>query len=253
MCIRDSNSITPEIAVRLAAAWQLINADGQIRAVVLTGSGDRAFCSGADLRRLISLLTGAREPAPGDPWDRALKEKPSLASEGMLQLPVLHRPIIAAINGSAIAGGMEVVEATDIRVAAEPAMFGLPQAKLGLFPTGSTVKLPRQIPYCHAMELLLTGNLVSARKALEMGLVNYVVPGSQVLERAIQIAECIAANSPAAVKAIRESVKACSAISELDHAINKEAEFSRAVFQGPDAREGPVAFLEKRIPRWSKL
>lgn len=146
-----------------------------------------------------------------------------------------------------------MLQAADIRVAAEHASFGLQQAKLGLFPTGSTVKLPRQIPYCHAMELLLTGNLVSAQQANRMGLLNYVLPKEQVLPKALQLAECIAANSPAAVKAIRESVSACMALSNVEEAMQKEASFSRPVFEHPDAKEGPLAFLEKRAPNWSKL
>jgi len=247
------NSITPEVAVRLAEAWDACNRDGDCRVVVITGSGARSFCSGADLKQLITLMTGSRQPAAGNQWDKAVVEDPRLASRGMLREPVLERPLIAAINGSAIAGGMEMVLAADIRVAAEHALFGFTQPKLGLFPSGVTARLPRQVPFCHAMELLMTGNLVSAQRAMEMGFVNYVVPTEGVLPMALQIAEAIAANSPAAVKAIRESIKSCLSIADEEEAARRETDFSQPVFDGPDAKEGPRAFLEKRRPRWSKL
>merc|ERR1719323_2698499 len=135
----------------------------------------------------------------------------------------LEKPIIVALNGSALAGGCEMMQGSDIRVAAESALIGLSEAKRGLFPAGgSSVRLPRQVPYARAMEILLTAEPVSAAQALEMGFVNYVVPKEQVLPKALEIAAKIAANGPIAVQEIRKSVKACLSIPDVGAAMKKE-------------------------------
>jgi enoyl-CoA hydratase len=242
------NAVNPELAVRLAGAWEEVKEDPEIRAAVVTGAGDKSFCAGADLARLIPLFTGAR--APEDEWDEALRRDPMLSNRALLREFDPEKPIVAAVTGFCIAGGMEMLQATDLRVAAEDAKFGLQEPKWGLFPiSGSTVRLPRQIPYAVAMEILLTGELIDADRAYEIGLVNRVVPRGQVLATALGLAQTIAENGPVAVRAIRRSVRACTALPEKD-ALALERELGMPVFQTEDAREGPRAFKEKRKPRF---
>ena len=237
------NAFSPEMVVRLADATEEIAKDDGVRVVVITGAGDKSFCSGADLKRLIPLITGARDPE--DEWDHALRDNPRKTEKAIRRFDP-DKPVIAAVNGFAVAGGMELLQTTDIRIAAEHARFGLQEPKWGLFPlAGSTVRLPRQVPYCQAMEILLTGNLIDAERALHMGLINHVVPGDQVLPTAMEFAETIAANGPLAVQAIRRSVRACTGLPEKE-ALKVETELGMPIFGTEDAREGPRAFAEKR-------
>jgi enoyl-CoA hydratase len=240
------NAVNPEVVVRLAEAWEEVSRDDAVRVAVITGAGDRAFCSGADLKRLIPLMTGARQP--DDEWDEALRKDATLASRALLREYDPGKPVIAAVNGFAIAGGMEMLQGTDIRIASDDARFGLQEPKWGLFPIGgSTVRLPRQIPYALAMEILLTGELIDATRALEMGLVNRVVPKTEVLPTALAVADTIAANGPFAVAQIRRSVKACLGLPEAQ-ALDLERKLGAPVFASEDAKEGPRAFGEKRRP-----
>ena len=239
------NAINPEVAVRLAQAWQQVRDDDNVRVAIVTGTGS-AFCAGADLGQLIPLRTGARQPE--NEWDRQVVETPNLTGRAILRNFDAEKPVIAAINGHAIAGGMELVQGTDIRVSCPEAKFGVQEVKWALFPAGgSTVRLPRQLPYSKAMELLLTGDLVAAHEALALGFLNYVVPAGEVLAKAIEIAQKIAANGPLAVKAIRQSARACLGHPE-DDALRMELELAALVFQTEDAKEGPRAFMEKRAP-----
>ncbi|MEE8302334.1 MAG: enoyl-CoA hydratase-related protein [Candidatus Tectomicrobia bacterium] len=239
------NAINPEVAVRLAQAWQQVRDDDNVRVAIVTGTGS-AFCAGADLGQLIPLRTGARQPE--NEWDRQVVETPNLTGRAILRNFDAEKPVIAAINGHAIAGGMELVQGTDIRVSCPEARFGVQEVKWALFPAGgSTVRLPRQLPYSKAMELLLTGDLVAAHEALALGFLNYVVPAGEVLAKAIEIAQKIAANGPLAVKAIRQSARACLGHPE-DDALRMELELAAPVFQTEDAKEGPRAFMEKRSP-----
>lgn len=249
---QQMNSLNPEVVVRLARLYKQLNEDPATRVVVLTGAGDRVFSAGADLKRLITLTTGARKAE--DDWDRALVADMSMSNFALLRNDqALEKPIIAAINGSAFAGGCEIAQGTDIRVAADHAQFGLSEAKRGLFPAGgSSVRLPRQVPYARAMEILLTAEPVTAQQAMEMGFVNYVLPKEQVLPKALEIAATIASNGPVAVQNIRKSVKACLSIPDVAQAMKKENEFAKVVFAHPDAKEGPKAFAEKRKPVWGK-
>lgn len=153
------NAITPEMACRMADAFADASADDAVRVVILTGAGDKAFCSGGDLGRMLPLMTGAREPE--DEWDRRVLDDPAVMARSSLRGYAFDKPVVAAINGACLAGGMETVLATDIRIAAEHATFGLPEVKRALIPfAGSLVRLPRQVAYCHAMELLLTGDAI---------------------------------------------------------------------------------------------
>ncbi|MCZ6644313.1 MAG: enoyl-CoA hydratase-related protein, partial [Gammaproteobacteria bacterium] len=199
------NAINPEVSVRLADAFQDAKDNEEVRVAVLTGTGS-TFCAGADLGQLIPLMSGARQPE--NEWDERLVSDPGTTGRALLRNFDVGKPVIAAINGHAIAGGMEIVQGTDIRVSVADAKFGVQEVKWAIFPAGgSTVRLPVQIPYAKAMELLLTGDLITAAQALDYGFLNYVT--EDVVGKAMEIAEKIAANGPLAVKAIRRSVKEC--------------------------------------------
>lgn len=242
------NAISPEVVVRLSQAWETVRSDGSIRVAVVTGAGDGSFCSGADLGRLIPLMTGARQPE--DEWDQQVVADPMLGMKALLRNFDPEKPIIAAINGSVMAGGLEFVEGMDLRVTANTAQFALREVVWGLFPIGgSTVRLPRQIPFAPAMEILLTGNLLSAERALELGFVNYVLPREEVLPKALELAETIASNGPLAVKAVRKAARECLGLPE-DQALARELDIGMPVFATRDAREGPRAFKEKRKPNF---
>jgi enoyl-CoA hydratase len=240
------NALSPEVLVRLDDAWREVAADDGVRVAVLTGAGDKAFCAGADLARLVPLMSGAR--AAEDEYDERLLADGALANRATLRVTDLDKPVIAAINGSAIAGGMEIVQGTDLRIAAEGAKFGVQEVKWALFPMGgSTVRLPAQLPHAIAMELLLTGDLIDAQQALAYGFVNRVVPAAEVLGCSIDLAERIAANGPLAVRAVKRSVRDCLGHPEVE-AMAREITHGGPVFATEDAREGPRAFLEKRPP-----
>lgn len=237
------NAINPEVAARLADAWAAVREDDQVRVAILTGTGS-AFCAGADLGQLIPLFSGTRKPE--NEWDARVASDHELVRRSLLRDYDPEKPIIAAINGHAIAGGMEIVQGTDIRIAVPEAKFGVQEVKWAVFPAGgSTVRLPVQLPYAKAMELLLTGDLVTADEALKLGFLNYVT--ADVMGKALEIAGKIAANGPLAVKAIRRSVKECLGKPERE-ALQIEHEISMPVFQTEDAKEGPRAFMEKRAP-----
>ncbi len=239
------NAINPEVAVRLAQAWEHVRDDDNVRVAIVTGRGS-AFCAGADLGQLIPLMTGARQPE--NEWDRKVVDTSGLTSCALLRNFDPEKPVIAAINGHAIAGGMELVQGTDIRVSCPEANFGVQEVKWAIFPAGgSTVRLPRQLPYSKAMELLLTGDLIAAHEALELGFLNHVVSAGEVLAKAREIAQKIAANGPLAVKAIRQSARACLGRPE-DDALRMEREIAAPVFHTEDAKEGPRSFMEKRAP-----
>jgi enoyl-CoA hydratase len=170
--------------------------------------------------------------------------------EPLLKGRRLTKPLIAAVEGPAVAGGTEILQATDIRVAGESARFGVSEARWGLFPLGgSAVRLPRQIPYTVAADLLLTGRHITAAEALEIGLIGHVVPDGQALDRALEIAEQIAANGPVAVRAILRAIRETEGMPEND-AFAAEARIGMAVFGSEDAKEGPRAFAEKRQPQF---
>jgi enoyl-CoA hydratase len=239
------NALNPELAVRLIDALQRVGNDADIRVAILTAAGDRAFSSGGDLAETIPLMTGAR--APRNDWDRRwLRER---GGGGPFKTDA-GKPLIAAVNGDAVAGGMELVQNCDIRIAVPTARFGIPEPRVGLFPGGaSTVRLPRQMPYALALEYLLTGDLMSADFACRHGFLNHVVPREELMDRALAIARRIAANGPLAVQAIRASVRACQGLPE-EQALQLESQFAEPILHTLDAQEGPRAFLEERTPRF---
>ena len=200
------NAIDPEMLCRLGDAWDEIDGDDEIRVVILTGQG-KTFCAGADLDKLVSR--SMQKLPPEDEFEKRCREDPQVIFKGLLRNRQLTKPLIAAIEGPCIAGGTEILQSTDIRVAAESATFGVSEVRWGLFPTGgSTVRLRRQIPYTWAMEMLLTGDHYAAADALRMGLIGRVVPDGQALAVARDIATRIAANGPLAVQAVKRSVQA---------------------------------------------
>jgi enoyl-CoA hydratase/carnithine racemase len=242
------NSFNPETIVRLAEAWKQVNTDDDIRAAIVTGAGSVAFSAGADLGRLIPLFTGARKPE--DEWDERLLADRRQGDAALLRNYDVDKPVIAAINGFCIAGGMELIQATDLRVASENASFGLQEVKWAIIPAaGSLARLQRQIPYCKAMEILLTGNRIDAQEAWRIGLVNYVMPQEQLMARAEELASTIAANGPLAVRKIKEAVRRTSG-RPLEEAFKIENEIARDVMRSEDAREGPRSFMEKRKPNY---
>jgi enoyl-CoA hydratase len=224
----------------LAEAWLRFRDDDGLLVAIVTGAGNKSFCAGANLKSLIPALTAAA--AGGGSPDL------ELLHQAFIKKMDLWKPVIAAVNGYCFAGGVELLEATDIRVASEKAVFALPEPKWGLFPAGgSTIRLPRQIPYVWAMEILLTGGRISAGQAYAIGLLNRVVPPDEVLPEARKIAHAICENGPLAVKAVKESTLRCLSVSE-EEAYRIEDEMFRKVFSSEDAREGPRAFAEKRRP-----
>lgn len=243
------NSLSPEMLVRLAEAWYEFRDSKDLRVAILTGAGDDDFCAGGDLKRTMPLLTGARQPE--DEWDRKLLANLQQFTDAILRGFEIYKPIIAAVNGNALGGGTEMTNACDLRVASEHAVFGTPEAKVGLIPGGGSIsRLPRQVPYAKAMEMLLLGGSFSAREALAMGLLNYVVPHAELMAKARQLAERLAENGPLAVRKIKEGVVRSSGLT-LAEALEVEDEVSVAVLGSKDAREGPRAFKEKRKPRFT--
>tara|TARA_B000000460_G_C21513392_1_gene392179 strand:- start:112 stop:915 length:804 start_codon:yes stop_codon:yes gene_type:complete len=239
------NAMNPEVFVRLYDAFHEIESNNDIRVAIITGTGDKAFCAGADLGRLIPLMNGVRQPE--DEWDNRWVNEVNKQGTYLMGRDTV-KPVIAAINGHAIAGGMELVQGTDIRISVPEAKLGVQEVKWALFPAGgSTVRLPRQIPYAKAMELLLTGDLITAEEALKCGFLNYVVEPAELMNKAMQIAEKLAANGPMAVQAIRKSAREVWGRPE-EEALKLESTYSAPVFQTEDAIEGPKAFMEKRLP-----
>jgi enoyl-CoA hydratase len=240
------NALSPEMVVQLAEAWTDFRDDGDARVAILTGAGDRAFCAGADLARLIPLITRARQP--DDEWDERLLADGSIMQAALLRGFELYKPVIAAINGFALAGGTEIIQVTDLRLAVPHAELGLSEVMRGLFPAGgSTVRLARQIPHCKAMEILLTGQPMGAEEAYRIGLINEIVAPERLMPRAEELARLLSENGPLAVQACKESVLRTSGL-PLNEALQIENECAARVFTSEDAIEGPRAFIEKRKP-----
>jgi enoyl-CoA hydratase len=243
------NALSPEMLVRLAHAWYEFRDTKDLRVAILTGAGDESFCAGGDLKRTMPLITGARQPE--DEWDDKLMGNLQQFLDAILRGFELYKPVIAAVNGEALGGGTEITNACDLRVAAEHAVFGTPEAKVGLLPGGgSLTRLPRQVPYAKALEILMIGDSFSAREALQMGLLNYVVPKQDLMAKARELAGKLAANGPRAIQKIKEGVIRSSG-RPMAEALEIEDEVSAVVMSSKDAREGPRAFKEKRKPQFT--
>lgn len=226
------NSLTREMLVGLEAAFDDFNADPNLLVAIFTGAGERAFCTGLDLKVALPALNDGDTMGYDDPAKRPFQN--------------VFKPIISAVNGVCVAGGVEFMLGTDIRIASEHVKFGLAEVRWGVVPAGgSHIRLPQQIPWAIAMELLLTGATINAKRAYEIGLINKVVPADRLLDEALAFAEKIAENGPLAVRTAKEIAV---------RALNNEPKFvlektmAERVFQSEDAREGPSAFAAKRKP-----
>ncbi|MFQ5697144.1 MAG: crotonase/enoyl-CoA hydratase family protein [Myxococcota bacterium] len=236
------NAFSPLMLLGMFDAWQLLRRDEALRCAILTGAGG-TFCAGADLKAMHSDRI--------DPeLQKRFQEVPDLHWQALLRHNPPHKPIVAAVEGFAIAGGTEILQGTDLRVAGASARFGVAEVRWGLFPLGgSTVRLRRQIPYTRAAEILLTGRQVPAAEALEIGLIGHVVPDGQALAKARELAEAVARNGPLAVQAVTRSLRELGNLPE-DEALARELEIGQPIFATEDAREGPRAFAEKRVPEF---
>src|SRR4029077_11569785 len=240
------NALNAEMLCRLADAWQYVNDDPAVRVAILTGAGEDAFCAGADLDRLVRMMQGLG--AAESELHQRLIEDFTIIYKGLLRNFEVTKPIVAAVKGFCVAGGTEILQTTDIRVAAEDARFAIAEVKWSLFPMGgSTARLPRQIPFCNAMEILLMGEQFSAADALRIELINRVVPAARVMSEARRYAEVICGNGPLAVQAVKRSVLAGLGRPTAE-ALDKEAEIGIPVAGSEDAKEGTKAFKEKRKP-----
>jgi enoyl-CoA hydratase len=228
------NAMTRAMLADLCALWDRLDAS-QCRCVILTGAGDRAFTSGADLGGDLS----------------ANAETAAVVNRALLKDTPFSKPIVAAVNGDCVAGGLELLLSTDIRATVPQARFGLPEVRWSIYPFGgATVKLAQQIGHVHAMDLLLTGRLVDAAFAQRVGLVNHIVPAERLMPWAFETAAAIAANSPSAVQAVKTQISSAIA----DHAKSREAleqTLGERVRASPHFKEGVAAFLEKRRPNYS--
>src|SRR5690349_5047369 len=241
------NALSLDMLVRLADAWDEIDRDDTVRAAVLTGA-EGSYCVGGDLA--AGWMGGNRSSEPTEHEQRAMADM-SIIGRGLLLTSWLRTPLIAAVNGDCMGGGCEMLQQTDIRVAEEQARFGVPEARRGLIAgAGSTMRLKRQIPYAVAMEMLLTGRILSAEEALRWGLVTHVVPRGEGLAKAHEIAEIIAANGPLSVAASKASAIETGWLPE-EEARPIEAGYSSMVTRSNDAQEGMKAFVEKRPPNFT--
>ncbi|MBI3708283.1 MAG: enoyl-CoA hydratase/isomerase family protein [Proteobacteria bacterium] len=232
------NALNPAAHAELARAFDLYAGDSSLRVAIVTGSGDRAFCVGSDLK------AKAQSGKAGD-------DMPATGFAGLCMRFDLNKPVIAAVNGAAIGGGLEIVLACDLAVAAEHAVFCLPEPLVGLAALGGggLQRLARQIPLKQAMRLILTAERITAKQAAEMGLINVVVPADQVLERAREFAQAIVKAAPLAIEASK-AVALSSLSLSLERSILDPHPAAARMLASEDAVEGPLAFSQKRSPRW---
>lgn len=227
------NAVNPAVAAGLAAAMDRLDGDRALSVGVLTGAGG-TFCAGLDLK---AFLRGEVPHVSGRGF------------AGLVERPP-RKPVIAAVEGYALAGGFEVALACDLIVAAEDAKFGLPEVKRSLVAAaGGLIRLPRRIPYHQAMELALTGDPITGGRAYELGLVNRLVAPGRALEGALELAEAVGRGGPLALAASKQIMAGALDRTEAD-AFAWQREISGPVFSSADAREGASAFAEKRAPRW---
>ena len=222
------NSLNPEVGAGIIAAIDEANSNPEVRTLIITGAGEKIFCAGMDLKAF------------------AAGENMGPVVACLVKLTKCEKPVIAAVNGMALAGGFEVMMKCDMVVAAAHAKFGIPEVKRGLVAAGGATRLPRRIPLQIALELGLTGESMSAARALELGLVNRVVPAADVMSAALALAALITANGPLAVQATKRLMWDEIGEDQLEH-IGRTV---GPVFASEDAREGATAFAQKRTPEW---
>jgi len=244
------NSADMEHFKQLRQAWERFGTDDDAWVAIVTGVGD-AFFTGADLKTYVPEITKFQRQIAEEGLTEIDGYRIDDGTRAVLRGAKLWKPIVAAVNGYCTAGGMEMLGGCDIRVASAEAQFAVMEPKRGLFAGGgTTVRLPRQIPFPFAMEFLLCADLVPAERAYEMGLLNAVVPKDQLMDTALDYARRITANAPLAVQATKQSVWEGLGMSLRD-AYKNESALAAAIFQTNDATEGPKAFAEKRPPRWT--
>ena len=224
------NSLTAEMLLGIEEAMKAFDEDPDLWVAIFTASGQKAFSSGLDLKEAAPMLTGGDQLGFAD-WTKR-------------QFSDVYKPIICAVNGFCIAGGMEMLLGTDLRIAAEHATFGLGEVRWGLVPLGGThIRLPRQIPWAISMQLLLTGKNIDAQRAYEVGLINEVVAADQLMPTALEWAQKLCRNGPLAMKTAKEiAVRSL----ELEKGFVLEKALGQKVLNSEDAKEGPQAFAEKR-------
>lgn len=233
------NALSLPMLVGMADAWVEADEDDDVRCIILTGAGGD-FCTGMDLKAF------AGGDQSDEKYQQRMADDPDLHWKALLRHYQPKKPLIAAVEGYAVAGGTEILQATDIRVAGESATFGVFEAKRGLFPLGgSTVRLRRQIPFTVAMDMLLSARSMTAEEALRYGLIGHVVPDGQALAKAKEIAAVIGECGPLAVEAIKRSVRETEGMSE-EEGLAHELEIGWPIFGTEDAKEGAKAFKEKR-------
>jgi enoyl-CoA hydratase len=235
----------------LANAWRRFRDDAGAWVAIVTGVPGE-FMTGADLKTYIPQITQLQQQIQSGEVDEIDGCKLRDGTDAVLRSLRIYKPIIAAVDGPCVAGGMEMLGGVDLRIATERATFGVMEPKRGLFAGGgTTVRLPRQLAYPAAMEFLLTAEAFPARRALELGLLNEIVEESELAERAVEWARRITVNAPLAIQATKESVLRGLAAPDEKTAYGIETELAGKVFSSDDAKEGPRAFAEKREPRWS--
>jgi enoyl-CoA hydratase/carnithine racemase len=237
---KERNSLNVAVMAGIGNSLSEADQDGEIRAVVLTGTGDRAFCAGLDLRAFA-----AGGLAPSDDEQRGMEAFGRfVAGSGC------EKPVIGAAQATALAGGFELLLACDLVVVAENAKLGLPETKRGLFAAGGGMYLARRIPLAKALELTMIGDPITPAEALELGLINAVTPPDAALDRALELARRIAENWPLGVQAAKRLVR-MAAFEPLSEVRKAHAELQQSVFASADAKEGATAFVERRAPVWS--
>ncbi len=231
------NALDASVLGSLAAAFRRLDADPACRAIVLTGSGSRAFAAGADIKAMAAATPGTIAAIGGfDHWA-------TLAAVGV--------PVVAAVRGFALGGGCELALQCDVIVAADDAIFGQPEIRLGVMPgAGGTQRLTRAIGKARAMRLILTGDTIDAREAERLGLISLAVPPEETLDRALELAERIAGMPPLAVRAAKAAVRAADEL-PLSEGLELERQAFFDLFATADQKEGMAAFAEKRPPRWT--
>lgn len=242
-----ANALDPPTLRALADAWRRIAADDDIRCAILTGAGERVFCAGMDMK---TTIPASQRFARGERVDEDTFEGLRSVQTAILAGFDLRTPLVCAVNGHARAGGFDLMLAAELRFAVPHATFALEEVALGLYPTGNaTVLLPRQIPWVHAHELLLTARPIDARRAEEIGLVNRVVPPDRLMAEAFAAADAIAGNAPLAVRETRRGVRELLTV-PLEDAYPRQEALGRPLRATADAAEAQRAFVEKRRPSW---
>jgi E-phenylitaconyl-CoA hydratase len=238
------NAIDPETSEELGKAWADFRDDPNLWVAILTGAGDKAFSAGADLKKMIPMLGTLSA------FERKEREDKFPGLGGITRNLNIWKPIIAAINGFCLAGGLEMALSCDLRVAAEHATFGLLEVSRGIIPgAGGTQRLPRMIPMAKAMEIILMAQRIDAQEALHLGLVNRVVPAAEVMPTALKMAEAILQNGPLAVRAAKEAIIRGLSL-PLEEGLRLECVLQSYLLRTEDAVEGPKAFAEKRKPKF---